>query len=361
MSRVLFLDPYHGPSHSTLSRAFRERSRHQVRLLTLPPRKWKWRMRGAALAFEPAIRALGAPPDVLVTTDMLNLPELLALARAFLPPRLPVITYFHENQITYPLPVLDERDLHFGLANIYSALASDLVIFNSAFHRREFLEAVPSVLKARPDRRPDGIAERIARRSRVLGVPVELVPVPPEGFREDHPPLVLWNHRWEQDKDPGAFFRVMHRLDGRGVEFGMLVLGQNFRERPGCFDEAERALAHRIVRWGYIPNREAYLREAARCRVVVSTARHEFYGLAVREAIGMGCWPLLPRRVVYPELVDGRAEHLYESEGDLVDRLEQLLSGPPRPVPAGLAASVCAASAEVISASLDAWVDELTG
>ena len=35
-------------------------------------------------------------------------PMLLALGRGWLPPRLSVVTYFHENQLTYPLPSRDE-------------------------------------------------------------------------------------------------------------------------------------------------------------------------------------------------------------------------------------------------------------
>jgi glycosyltransferase involved in cell wall biosynthesis len=364
MARVLFLDPYHGPSHRALSTALRDRSRHDVTLLTLPPRKWKWRMRGAALAFESVVRALPAAPELLVCTDMLNLPEFLALLRDALPPRLPVITYFHENQITYPLPARDERDFHFGLANIYTALASGKVVFNSAFHRDEFLAAVPGVLKAMPDFRPDGVPERIAARSEVLGPPVE-APAPPAALPvETRRNLILWNHRWEEDKDPETFFRVMGRLERAGADFRMVVLGESFRGQPGCFAAARRDLAHRIERWGWLESRDEYLREVSRCRAVVSTARHEFFGLAVREAIVLGCYPLLPRRVVYPELVGGRREHLYDSEDDLLERLLALLASPADApsarTTAALRSEAASPGAAEVVARWDQWFDSLT-
>jgi glycosyltransferase involved in cell wall biosynthesis len=355
MARVLFLDPYHGPSHGALSTALRDHSRHQVTLLTLPPRKWKWRMRGAALAFEKDVRALPAPPEVLVTTDMLNLPELLGLVRDVLPPRLPIVTYFHENQLTYPLPSGDERDFHFGLINIYTALASNKVVFNSSFHREEFLSAVADLLGKMPDQSPDGIPERIRQRSEVLGVPVDLPSAPDP--REPRRPLVLWNHRWEADKDPEAFFRVMRRLDRAGLDFKMVVLGQAFREHPACFPEARRELAHRIEHWGFLPSRDDYLRMVARCRVAVSTARHEFFGLAVREAIGLGCHPLLPRRVVYPEMVEGREEHLYDTEEQLAAKLERLLSLPGPRIAEDLIAQVAALEPSRVVARWDEWLD----
>ena len=361
MARVLFLDPYHGPSHCALSTVLRDRSRHDVALLTLPPRKWKWRMRGAALAFEAPARALARPPQILVATDMLNLPELLGLLRGWLPPSVSVITYFHENQLTYPTPSSDERDFHFGLCNVYSALASDRVVFNSQFHRDEFIAAVPALLRRMPDHRPEGIAERIRERSDVLGVPLDLeaAPVGPPAARREG--LVLWNHRWEEDKDPEAFFRVMERLDRRGVPFKMMVLGQSFRDHPDCFARAARDLAHRIERWGYVPDRADYLRSVARCRVVVSTARQEFFGLAVREAIALGCYPLLPRRLVYPELARGRPEHLYDTEEELVERLAALLGGTEPVVSDSLVAEARALAAPHVVSAWDQLFDSLAG
>lgn len=353
MARVLFLDAYHGPSHRALSTALRDHSRHDVTLLTLSPHKWKWRMRGAAFAFETPVRAI-PPPEILVCTDMLNLPEFLALMRDHLPPRLPIISYFHENQMTYPTGSRDTRDLHFGMTNIHTALASDRIIFNSAFHREEFLAAVDELIGMMPDHRPEGISTRIRMRSHVLGPPLDI-----PSIVRSRGNLILWNHRWEDDKDPESFFRVMRRLDQSGADFRLMVLGEQFREQPACFEQARRELAHRIEHWGYLPDRLEYLGQVARCRVIVSTARHEFFGLAAREAIVLGCQPLLPRRVVYSEMVGGRAAFLYEDEDDLFTRLTGMLSSPVAPCPEELRAEIASATVTRVVAQWDHWFDEL--
>jgi len=137
------------------------------------------------------------------------------------------------------------------------------------------------------------------------------------------------------------------------------VAGESFSEQPACFAAARRDLGHRIARWGFIPSRGEYLREAARCRVVVSTARHEFYGLAAREAIRLGCYPLLPRRVVYPEMVGGRNEHLYDTEEELARRLVALLQDRGAAPDPALAASIAEASVERVVGTWDGWFDRL--
>jgi glycosyltransferase involved in cell wall biosynthesis len=64
-----------------------------------------------------------------------------------------------------------------------------------------------------------------------------------------------------------------------------------------------------VVRWGYQPDK-AYWQALRAADVVVSTARHEFFGIGVVEAISAGCWPLLPDRLAYPEVtVDPRQEN----------------------------------------------------
>ena len=71
---------------------------------------------------------------------------------------------------------------------------------------------------------------------------------------------------------------------------------------------------------------------------IVSTAHHEFFGLAVVEAAAAGCLPLLPPRLAYPELFppdQGHAPSFYDG------------------TPAGLAEGLAAAAARL--ARDDLW------
>ena len=47
--KITFLEPYYGGSHAYVADILVRKSRHQVTLVTLPARKWKWRMRGDRL------------------------------------------------------------------------------------------------------------------------------------------------------------------------------------------------------------------------------------------------------------------------------------------------------------------------
>ena len=97
---ILALEPYYGGSHQALLDGWIAHSRHRWTLLTLPPHKWKWRMRHAAVTLaELAGRQQVADRqwDVLFASDMLNLAEFLGIsmveamsagARPLLPQRL---------------------------------------------------------------------------------------------------------------------------------------------------------------------------------------------------------------------------------------------------------------------------------
>ncbi len=320
-------------------------------------------MRGAALSLESEIRTLAPPPDVLVTTDFMNLSELLALTRDLRPRPLPAVVYFHENQLTYPAASADVRDIHFGLVNVYSALAADRVLFNSAHHMEVFLEAAEELLDRMPDFRPEGVGERIRRRSEVLGLPIDLEEMDGIlGAAGDHGashaggvasragpgaarPLVLWNHRWEDDRNPDEFFSAMERLgsmarEGRAPEFALAVVGQTYQACPAAFDRARGRLAERIVHWGFVESRREYLEILSRSAVVVSTSRHEFFGVSVREAIYMGCAPVLPRRLTYPEIACGLERCLYDNPAEIPAKVASWLSDPDPQALAPLRAAV---------------------
>ncbi len=102
-------------------------------------------MRGAAIWFAHQDDAWqspggGAAPDVILCNDMLSVSDL----RGLLEPRLrdvSIVCYLHENQLTYPIPVEQDRDFQYGMTNITSCLAADAVWFNSRFHLEDFLAA----------------------------------------------------------------------------------------------------------------------------------------------------------------------------------------------------------------------------
>ena len=64
--RIAFLEPYDGGSHRAFREGLTAHSRHEIRAWTLPPRFWKWRMRGAAPWFADRLRegfTFTCPPD----------------------------------------------------------------------------------------------------------------------------------------------------------------------------------------------------------------------------------------------------------------------------------------------------------
>ena len=74
-------------------------------------------------------------PDLLFVTDMLNLPVFESFANIN---GIPIVSFFHENQLTYPWSTQDRdkeknRDHHYGFINYTTALRSDQIIFNSKF------------------------------------------------------------------------------------------------------------------------------------------------------------------------------------------------------------------------------------
>ncbi len=366
--RVLVLEPYYGGSHKVFVDTVLAECAHDTTLWTLPARKWKWRMRGAAIWFAQQLREVDEPFDVILANDMLSVADL----RALLPKdhrEARIVCYFHENQLTYPMTDESERDFQYGFTNITSCLASDKVWFNSGSHREAFIAAAEALMKKMPDHVPQGVVEAIRQKSGVIyplvssawlqddeTQPPEDDALPPEDetllseddaqlpvdgamavqsdlrepdIRQDgaKPRVVLWNHRWEYDKAPEVFFEALFELSDRGVGFGVIVLGEAFRESPGIFEVAQEKLVSHILHWGYAPNPEAYRKLLLASDIVVSTAIQENFGYSVVEAMLCGCCPLLPNRLSYPEIVPDwlHGECLYE-DGDLAGRLEKWLS-----------------------------------
>jgi glycosyltransferase involved in cell wall biosynthesis len=119
---------------------------------------------------------------------------------------------------------------------------------------------------------------------------------------------------------------------------------------------ARQRLAGRVLHWGHVADRQAYAAWLWQSDVVVSTARQEFFGVAVAEAICCGCQPVLPHRLAYPELVP--AEHhdalLYRDFDGLVARLRAALLAPDPRLAAALRVRMVALDWSVLAPRYDA-------
>ncbi|HKQ97318.1 MAG TPA: glycosyltransferase [Candidatus Polarisedimenticolia bacterium] len=147
---------------------------------------------------------------------------------------------------------------------------------------------------------------------------------------------MIWNHRWEFDKNPGAFFAALDAVLARGVEFRLAILGENFQVVPREFLAARERYGARVVQYGFVESRAAYLDWLRQGSVVVSTADQENFGMSIVEAVRLGCRPLLPRRLSYPEVLppEFHAACLYDDERDLVERLAVALTARATPAAA---------------------------
>ncbi len=341
--KILLIEPYYTGSHAAWVDGIMKYSRHDVSLLKLPGRYWKWRMHGGSITLAKRFLSLGFSPDLIIVTDMLDLPSFMALTRKETY-AIPIITYFHENQLTYPWSptdrdIINKRDIHYAFINYMSAMVSDHVFFNSRFHMESFADALPGFLKHFPDYNEMSTVNFIKERSDVLPLGIELsrfdqyrpsqceLNPRPSPHGKDEEPLVLWNHRWEYDKNPGLFFSALCELSSKGLEFRVVVLGEKFGKTPREFEEAREKLGSKIIKLGYADSFEEYAYWLWRSDILPVTSIQDFFGISIMEALYCGCVPCLPKRLTYQELVPVHdfEEYFYDDDSEYISKLERIM------------------------------------
>ena len=326
MATVVVIEPWYGGSHRVWADGWRRHSRHEIELLTLPDRNWRWRMRAGAVdlaeRFEARVAQSGRP-DAVVASSLFDVASFAGLARGALGPT-PVALYLHENQVLYPDVPGRPRDDTAGLVNWKSMVAADALWWNSAFHRDAFLEALGDLLARQPEPAGGPPVDELRGRSTVLWPGVEVMDLIEAPRTATPRPVVLWNQRWDHDKNPRAVFSALDACSAESVGFDLVLAGENrghSREAEWVHDR----LGDHIVHEGWLEPEE-YRSWLLRSDVVVSAADHEFFGIAIVEAMAAGAVPVLPRRLSFPELVEPRwHEHALYPDGLLRHRLSEVL------------------------------------
>ena len=231
---IVLVEPFFAGSHKSWAEGYKKNSHHSIEIISLKGIFWKWRMHGGAITlarmYNNHIKEHGHP-DILLTTDMLNLPVFNSFANL---DKIPIVTFFHENQLTYPWSTQDRdkeknRDHHYGFINYSTALRSNRIMFNSDFHKKSFIKAVRKFLKQFPDHNELCNVDKINERSIVPYLGLDLNRFNKYKIQADNQtPIILWNHRWEYDKNPDDFFKCLEEIKSDGIDFQLVVLGEQF-------------------------------------------------------------------------------------------------------------------------------------
>lgn len=322
--KILAIETFYGGAHRAFMDGVIEHSSHEYTLITLPDELWKWRLKTGALEIAKQIKDQNKF-DLIFVTDLINLADLKALLGRSTPP---VVLYYHENQHSYPPEEGRSADFHTRWIDFSNALIADQLLYNSHFQLNSFLNALPRFFREIPENSIEGdsMIEDLRSKSAVI-YPGTESPVKAVTTRET-PRRILWNHRWEYDKQPKQFLRVLIKLMKMDIPFELVLLGESQKFPSDIYEKQIDELQSRIVHRGFLESREDYFEMLSSCDIMVSCSNQENFGLSVVESIMCGCFPLLPNRLAYPEVLPDEYHKscLYYSEKELVYRLSQLLT-----------------------------------
>jgi len=332
--QILILEPYYSGSHKSWCDGLKSHSSHGITLFTLPGRHWKWRLHGAAITFANQLSNSKKDDfDLILASSLMD----VSLFKSLLPKKYsntPLGVYFHENQMTYPISPKDtdskqNRDHHYSFINLSSALSADFVLFNSEYNERSFLSGAEELLRAMPDFQELVSLEKVKKKSQVLPIGLRLSEI--DAIKKSHPrspknlSRFIWNHRWEHDKNPEEFEEILLKLYSEEFQFEVRLLGE---QGPACTSSFIK-LKRELKELTFVPevplSWEAYICELLNGDIELVTSHHDFFGLSVLEAIYCGNYPILPRRLAYPEHFEDYSS-FYDSKEEALSLLRARLT-----------------------------------
>ena len=328
--KILIVEPFFSDSHKKWAEEYQQFSRHEIKIISLPGRHWKWRMFGGAVSLARMFLESDFQAQVLIASDMLDLSTFVSLCKERLN-NTKIALYFHENQITYPWSPVDkdirlQRNNQYGFINYTSALVADKVFYNSQYHLNSFINSLSDFLKQFPDHRNLENIDKIKAKSEVLYLGLNLK-------KFDHflsqstlnQPVILWNHRWEYDKNPDLFFKTLHRLKAENIAFKLICLGKCYSNRPDIFNDIESHFSEELIHFGYATTFNEYAEHLSISTILPVTSNQDFFGGSVVEAIYCQCFPILPKRLAYPEHIPDQFHdnHFYNDDDEFYEILKK--------------------------------------
>ncbi len=319
---IFALIAYYGGSHKYWIDNLITHSTHEYILFKLPAQKWKNRLINSANHFAELINGHDRVPDLILTTDLTDVSDLKAQLKV----NAPIALYMHENQLTYPNQknyTQNEID-HFGARNLQSCLVADKVIFNSHYHKDQFINAFLRITKF--SKISQNTVDRLCENFKVIPVGLNLKEIDNarsvyiKSKRQISKPIILWNHRWESDKTPLLFFNLLNHI--RHEDFELIITGINKSSfADSILKKLLDSFQHKIRQVGYVDSKVDYYFNLLDATILPVTSDHDNFGISVLEAIYCHTTPILPTKKVYSEHFSNQPQLFYSNFNDLKEKV----------------------------------------
>lgn len=300
--RILVLSSYHSDISvywaARLGELFPEA---ELKLVSLPPQNFAWRVRGAALRFiHQETAALNDSYDLLLVTSHCDLATLRGLSPALA--SIPTVLCFLDNPFALAEGHRASGGTDAQMNALYAAECADQCWFNSRHNLTSFMSGVAALLDKQPDEVPAGVVPSLLAKSVVLPIPLSQDVFDEASGPQSNTELrILWNHRWGFEKGPERLLAFAKALGQSDLSAKLVLVGPRNEQIPMSMAELIEQHADLIAFNQPVSDRQLYKACLVQADVVLSTARQDFQGIDVMEAAAMGCVPLLPDRLSYPE------------------------------------------------------------
>ena len=326
--KLFFLEAFDGGSHAQFSKELLDYFPGEY--FGLPARHWKWRLQGSHFQLAEWANDNIKEECLFFFTSLTDIASFRGLLKKNLRSS-PIILYMHENQMEYPHNTLSPShvtDLTLKKEVIPSfhlnqVLACDKLIFNSHYNLKTTFSHLRGFCKRRQEKSLFGRLERIERSSQVLPVGIQSPNQELKSFEERNIDF-LWNHRWDYDKNPSSFQNLSLALIKEFPHLKIALLGED-SQKSDVFSQL-KGHSQNIVKEGFLNNREEYWSTLTSSKILPVTSIHDFQGISLLEAMISGVIPLVPNRMVYPEILQELPQLIYNSQNELEEKCHHFIT-----------------------------------
>lgn len=332
MKTYYLVESFYGGSHKKWIDQLVRNIDLNFEVFSLKDRHWKWRNQGSALQLSQDVndffKKSNQLPEGIIVTSIID----LNLFKNLLDKKLrdiPFILYFHENQFAYPFQTNSETDMHYPFLNFTSALAADRCLFNSRYNKKTFLDGARSLLKRMPDYNQVSRVDEIESKASVLPLGLELntQKIQKDFSGLSHEIRILWNHRWEHDKNPDSFFYAMKELIKDGLNLKICLAGERNKKIPESFNSFIKEYPNN-VKSSHLLSKDEYFEALRWAHFCPNTSTQDFFGISLIEAMSYGVIPIVPDRMAFPEhfeSIEIGPKLLYKEDSEILDIMKSLM------------------------------------